>query len=204
MANMKDVAERAGVSTATVSHVINETRFVAEETRNEVLKAMKELKYYPNSAARILRKKESKIIGLVVPDISNFFFTGLARKIETVIKKKGYNIILGNSDEKIENEVEQIKIMNSYLIDGLIMAPARGDQSYLDEDFLADNNFPIVFIDRMPKGYHGDCVLVDNEHASYKAVNYLIQQGHRRIGIITGLPELTTTEERLIGYKKAF
>jgi len=201
MANMKDVAEKAGVSIATVSHVINETRFVREETREKVKKTMKELNYYPNSAARTLRKRKSNIIAFLVPDISNFFFTALACKIESLLKKDGYNIVFGNTDENIESEIEHLKIMNSYAIDGLIIAPTWGDQSYLKN---YNKKFPIVFIDRKPTKFEGDCVLVDNKKASVNAINHLIKKGHSKIGIITGLPKLTSTVERLEGYKEAF
>jgi LacI family transcriptional regulator len=200
-ARMEDVAKKAGVSTATVSHVINETRFVAENTKNKVIEAMKELDYHPNSAARLLRSKESKIIGFLVPDISNSFFTRIAREIEMILSKKGYNLIVSNSDEKIEREKEQLKVYQSQLIDGLIMAPSANDHSYLEEK---SKDYPIVFIDRKPDGFNqGDCVLVDNESGSYQAIEHLIKKGHKKIGIITGLPGLTTTTERLNGYKRA-
>jgi len=200
-ARMEDVAKKAGVSTATVSHVINETRFVAEDTKNKVVEAMKVLDYHPNSAARLLRSKESKIIGFLVPDISNTFFTRIAREIEVILSKKGYNLIVSNSDERIEKEKEQLKVYQSQLIDGLIMAPSANDHSYLEEK---SEDYPIVFIDRKPNGFNqGDCVLVDNEKGSYQAIEHLIKKGHKKIGIITGLPGLTTTNERLNGYKKA-
>ena len=198
---MEDVAKKAGVSTATVSHVINETRFVAQNTKNKVLDAMKELDYHPNSAARLLRSNESKIIGFLVPDISNSFFTRIAREIEMILSEKGYNLIVSNTDEKVEKEREQLGVYKSQLIDGLIMAPSANDHSYLEEN---SRDYPIVFIDRKPEGFNkGDCVLVDNEEGSYKAVEYLIKAGHSKIGIITGLPGLTTSNERLYGYKKA-
>ncbi len=199
-ANMKDVANKAGVSAATVSHVINETRFVKKETIEKVKKAMNELNYHPNYAARSLRSQKSKIIGFLVPDIANFFFTGVARSIEKILRKHGYNLIFSNSDENSENEKAQLKILKSQMIDGLIMAPTVGYNLYEE---LENKNFPIVFIDRKPKGYQEDCVLVDNFNGSYEVVKYLINKGHSKIGIITGLPGLTTTEERLKGYKEA-
>lgn len=198
---MKDVAEKAGVSTATVSHVINETRFVADKTKKKVMETMNELDYHPNSAARLLRSNESKIIGFLVPDISNTFFTRIAREIEVILSKNGYNLIVSNTDEKSEKEKEQLNIFQSQLIDGLIMAPSANDHSYLEEK---SKDYPIVFIDRKPEGFNkGTCVLVDNERGSYQAVRHLLKKGHQRIGIITGLPGLTTTIERLNGYKKA-
>ena len=198
---MIDVARKAGVSTATVSHVINKTRYVKAETREKVLKVMKDLNYYLNSAARSLRSRKSNVVGLMVPDISNFFFTSIAKSVENTLKKYGYNLFFSNSNENIKNEIEQIKIFNTQLIDGLIMAPAPGNHKYLND--LLNGDYPVIFIDRKPKGYAGDCVLGDNIKGAYDAVNMLIKKGHKRIGIIAGLLDLTSIEERLIGYKKA-
>jgi len=199
---MKDVAREAGVSTATVSHVINKTRFVEKETKNKVLKVLKKLSYYPNAAAQSLRSKKTKVIGLIVPDISNFFFTAVIRGVENSLKKYGYNLILSDSNENLKIEKEQIRVFNAKLIDGLIMAPTSGDHTFLKK--MLSRGSPVVFIDRKPQSYcPGDCVLADNVEGAYKAVNMLIKKGHPKIGIITGMPGLTTSEERLEGYKRA-
>lgn len=198
---MVDVARKAGVSTATVSHVINETRFVKLETRKKVLRAMEGLNYCLNSAARSLRSRKSNLIGLLVPDISNFFFTSIAKSVESTLKKYGYTLIFSNSNENWESEIKQIKIFNTQLIDGLIMAPAPGDHMFLNDLLIGD--YPVIFIDRKPKGYQGDCVLGDNIKGTYDAVSMMIKKGHTRIGTITGLLDLTTTEERLFAYKEA-
>jgi len=199
--NMKDVAKKAGVSTATVSHVINKTRFVGAGTKKKVLEVMKELNYYPNFAARSLRIRKSNTIGLLVPDISNFFFTSIAKGVENTLKRHGYHLILSNSNENLENEIEQIKIYNTKLVDGLIMAPVSGDHAFLNELFRG--HYPVVFIDRKPEGFQGDSILINNINGAYDAISVLIEKGHAKIGIITGLPGLTTTKERLIGYEKA-
>lgn len=203
-ARMKDVAQKAGVSTATVSHVINETRYVSDVTKQKVYRAMKELNYSPNFVARSLRSNNSKTIGLIIPakemDTSGFFFMSIAHSIEKKLKEVGYQLILSNSNEKIDNERQQIDMFKNQMIDGLIMAPTYGDHSYLKE--LADQ-LPIVFIDRKPAGIESDCVLVDNYRGTYKAVNLLIRKGHTNIGYISGPLGLTTSDERLQGYKDA-
>jgi len=199
--SMVDVARKAGVSTATVSHVINKTRHVKVETREKVLKVMEDLNYYLNSAARSLRSRKSHVVGLLVPDISNFFFTSIAKSVESTLKKYGYSLFFSNSNENLESEIEQIKIFNTQLIDGLIMAPVPGDHTFLND--LLIGNYPVVFIDRKPKGYQGDCVLGDNIKGTYDAISMLIKKGHIRIGIIAGLLDLTSIEERLFAYKKA-
>lgn len=203
--SIKDVALRAGVSTTTVSHVINNTRFVAEETRTRVDHAMKELDYRPNSAARSLRSQKSKIIGLLVPvlasDTSNFFFMTVAQGIESVLKKNGYHLIFSNSNENLEDEKEQIKLLNSQQIDGLIIAPTADEHSYLNE--VINDSYPVVIIDRRPIGYRRDCVLADGFKGAYEAVSLLIHRGHRRIAILTGELGLTTSDERYEGYQTA-
>jgi len=201
MATINDVAEKAGVSTATVSHVINETRFVTKPTKDKVIEAMKELNYKPNKMAQSLRNKKSKIIGIIVPDL-NMFFTGIANHIEKKLKKEGYSLIISNSDENIENEKQQVELLNSHSIDGLIIAPVSGKQTYLNE-VQKNNDYPIIFFDRKPNGFKGISILVENYEGSYKAIEYLIKKGHEKIGIIAGIPGITTTTERLKGYKKA-
>jgi LacI family transcriptional regulator len=204
-ASMKDVANKAGVSTATVSHVINNTRFVAEETKFKVKNAMKALNYSPNVIARSLRSHQSYIIGLIIPvkhyDTSNFFFMSIAHGIENKLREHGYHLLFSNSNEDIETEKAQIEVFNSQLIDGLIIAPTAEEHGYL-EDVLT-NDYPVVFIDRKPKEFEGDCVLVNNSQGTYEAITHLIDKGHRNIGYISGTLGLTTSDERLDGYKRA-
>ncbi|MCM8711212.1 LacI family transcriptional regulator [Clostridium sp. SYSU_GA19001] len=204
-ASMKDVAKQADVSTATVSHVINNTRYVSDEVRQRVIQAMKELDYRPNSIARSLRSQKSNTIALIVPilteDTSSFFFMSVAQGIERVLKKNGYNLILSNSNERLEDEKEQIKVFNSQLIDGLIIAPTAEEHSYLNE--VLSGNYPVVFIDRRPKGVDGDCVLSDGYKGTYEAIKTMILKGHKRIGFITGPLGITTSDERFEGYKRA-
>ncbi len=201
-----EVASAAGVSIATVSHVINNTRFVSEETKRKVFRAMEELDYRPNSVARSLRSQKSNTIGLVVPilpsDTSNFFFMTVAQGIQNTLKKHGYHLLLSNNTtEELEDEKEQIKLFNSKLIDGLIIASIAEEVEYLND--IVGTDYPVVFIDRRPKGYGGDCILADGYGGSYNAVQTLIQKGHSRIGLITGELGITTSNERFEGYKNA-
>jgi LacI family transcriptional regulator len=205
MTSIKDVAKLANVSTATVSHVINGTRFVSEETKRRVYAAMDELSYRPNSIARSLRSKKTNIVGLLVPilpeDTSNFFFMSVAQGIQSVLMENGYHLILGNSKEDLQTEIEQIKVFDSEQIDGLIMAPTFEDHSYLHE--CLTGNYPVVFIDRKPKDYVGDCILADGAKGTDEAVSLLIEKGHRQIGFITGSLGITSTDSRLEGYRNA-
>jgi LacI family transcriptional regulator len=199
--SIKDVAKIAGVSTATVSHTINKTRFVSEEVKKKVAAAMVELGYHPNLVARSLRKQKSKTIGLLIPDISNFYYTSVAEGVEVKLRENGYHVILSNSHEKLRVETEMIKVYNSLLLDGLIMIPAIGEHAYLHK--ALSGRYPVVFVDRRPKGFEGDCILLDNTKATYDATKMFIAMGHKRIGLITGDPQLSTTSDRIQGYKKA-
>ncbi|SFG02752.1 transcriptional regulator, LacI family [Halobacillus alkaliphilus] len=205
MVSIKDVAKKAQVSTATVSHVINETRFVAEETKQKVYLAMKDLNYQPNGIARSLRSRKSNTIGLLVPlvaeDTSNFFFMSIANGIEKVLKENGYNLILSNSNEDERTEKNQIRVFNTQLIDGLVMAPVNGEDSAYKKELTGD--YPVVYIDRHPSGIEGDMVLVDNLRGAYEAVSALLNKGYEKIGFITGTLGITTSDERLNGYKQA-
>ncbi len=205
MADIKQVAERAGVSIATVSHVVNNTRFVSDTTKSKVQRAMKELNYQPNSVASSLRSQKTNTIGLIVPilpsDTSNFFFMTVAQGIQNELKKNGYHLLLStNTTENIEDEKEQIRLFNSKRIDGLIIAPIAEEMSYLND---LVTKYPVVFIDRRTKGYAADCVLADGYGGSYQAVKTLIDKGHCDIGLITGGLGITTSDDRLSGYRKA-
>jgi LacI family transcriptional regulator len=200
-ASIKDVAKIAGVSTATVSHTINNTRFVSEDIRKKVIAAMAQLGYHPNLVARSLRRQKSKTIGLMIPDISNFVYTSVAEGVEGKLRESGYHVILSNSHDKLGVEIEMIKVYNSLLLDGLIMIPALGEHSYLHKSL--SGNYPVVFVDRKPRGFEGDCILLDNMKSTYDVTKMFIAKGHGRIGLIVGDPLLSTTSERIQGYKSA-
>ncbi len=205
MTTIKKVAQHAQVSTATVSHVINETRFVSEETKARVLKAMEELNYTPNPAAQSLRSQKTKTVGLLIPiledETNNIFFMRVARGVEHVLKQNGYHIMLGNTNESLDYELEQIKYFTSRQVDGLIIAPSAGNHEYITE--VSDDNCPVVFVDRKPDGVKGDFVLNNGFQGSYDAVKMLISKGHRKIGMLSGLLNLSPAQERLAGYRKA-
>lgn len=204
-ATIKDVAVKAGVSTATVSHVINNTRYVSEHVKLRVYQAMDELHYRPNIIARSLRSRKSNIIGLIVPiqinDNANHFFLSVAKGIESVLKKEKYHLVLSNSQEDHAEEMERIKIFNNQFIDGLIIAPTCGIQNCKKEAVFGD--YPVVFIDRKPRNLPGDWVVVDGTQGTYEGVRVLLEKGHRKIGFIAGLMGISTTEERLNGYLRA-
>ena len=198
---MKDVADLAGVSKTTVSHVINETRFVEVSTRSKVLQAMKELGYYPNTVARSLRSGETKTIGMIVPDSTNLFFADIARRIENYGYENGYSVILCNSDNNIDKQQNYINTLISKQVDGVIFISSG--ESREDLQRLSESEIPIVVADRIVPLNLADVVLINNEEAGYIATKYLIDLGHRRIACITGSSELNPSMRRVEGYRRA-
>lgn len=198
---MKKIAEIAQVSTATVSHVINGTRFVSDEIKERVCAAMEDVGYYPNLLARGLRNQATKTIGLIIPDIGNFYYTGVSVGVEGVLKENGYHMILSNSYDKTENDIDIIKLYNSLQVDGVVMVPAAGDHQIM-EKFITEQ-YPIIYADRRPKGITGDFVILENVESTYKAIDLLIKKGHRNICLVVGDPDLSTTSDRIQGYKDA-
>ena len=202
MATIYDVAKVAGVSVATVSHVINGTRRVAPDTAARVRRAIEELGYQPNGIAQSLRKRVTYAIGVLVSDITNPFFAHLVRGVEDAAHAAGYSIIVCNSDENSEKEDFYIRSLWRRRIDGMLIAPTRdGTSPALKE--LVQKGIPFVFVDRKAKGIGAPAVLSDNGGGAYLATKHLIERGHRRIGIVLGIPGATTTEERLAGYRQA-
>lgn len=205
MATIVEVAKKAQVSIATVSHVINKTRYVSETTKIQVQKAMEELEYVPNSVAQSMRNQKTRTIGFIIPilddETSNIYFMRIAKGVENVLKQKGYHLMLSNTNESFDCEIDQIRYLNTKQIDGLIIAPTRGDHSIVGE--LVKDRYPVVFIDRKPEGIIRDFVLNDGFKGSYEAVSGLIAKGHRKIGILSGLLGLSPAIDRYEGYKKA-
>jgi LacI family transcriptional regulator len=201
MPTIKDVAKQVGVSTATVSHVINKTRFVSEELRERVLKAIQELNYQPNAIARSLVKRKTHTIGIIISDILNPFYTAIVRGIEDVTYKSGYSVMLCNTDEDVEKEVLYIQVLLEKRIDGLIISSAI--QNGVHPLVSQLKGIPLVTIVRRIRGLASDAVLGDNRGGAYQAIDHLTRLGHRRIGIICGPPGLSTGAERIEGCKGA-
>ncbi len=201
MPTIKDVARLVGVSTATVSHVINNTRYVSDGLKKKILEAIDELHYHPNAVARSLVKKETHTIGIIISDILNPFYTAIVRGIEDVTYQSGYNVMLCNSDEDPGKEVLYIQILIERRIDGLVISSAFKDGVHPLLSKL--KMVSLVTIVRKVRGLAVDSVFGDNVEGVYQAVRHLIQLGHRRIAIISGPTRLSSGEERLLGYQKA-
>ncbi len=203
MANIRDVAVLARVSTATVSHVLNQTTYVSPALRQRVIQAMRELSYHPNAVARSLKTNQSKTVAMVIPDITNPFFPAVVRGAEDVLRHEGYTLILGNSDGDGRTEEIYYNTFQAKRVDGtlLIIAPHSSPPEYLRKH--NPDAFPIVYVDRFYRGMAGDVVIADNVGGSLQAVSHLIERGHRHIAIITGPQELVNARLRLEGYKSS-
>lgn len=203
MATLHEVAREAAVSTATVSHVINESAYVSPKLRERVLAAVRKLNYHPNALARGLRTKQTRTVGMVIPDITNPFFPEVVRGAEDILRHAGYTLIVGNSDNHTETEAAYYRTFLEKRVDGLLLIIATNDRR---PDYLRQHDpraVPIVFIDRFCRGLPGDAVWADNVQGSAEAVSHLAESGHRRIGIITGPHELVNARMRLEGYERA-
>ena len=197
MPTITDVAREARVSASTVSHVINETRYVSDEVKQRVHAAMEALNYQPNVIARSLRTRETLTVGVVVSDVTNPFFTSIVRAIEDEVLKQGYSIILCDTDEKPEREQAYLRLLCGRRVDGLIVALSSGNADLLRS--AIESGLPWCYL-TAPFRLTADVVLSDNESGAFDAVSYLIGMGHRRIGIIAGRLEVSTGADRMAGY----
>ncbi|MCX5556796.1 LacI family DNA-binding transcriptional regulator [Streptomyces sp. NBC_00038] len=224
MATMVDVAQRAGVSTATVSHVLNDTRPVRPATRQAVLEAMDALGYTPNTLARSLVTSRTRSIGLAVSAISNPYFTEILQGVEAGALEHGYGLLIADPHDDPEHERKVVQLLHERRVDGMIVAPSADPDELLA--YLGKHDVPTVFLDRLvdtptdtPAGIpaespaddssgalHGtsfrfDQVCAENAEPMAQLVTHLAELGHKRIGLVAGLPGLSTTTERISGYR---
>ncbi len=202
MPTIVEVAKHAQVSIATVSNVIRGTRRVSDALRERVETAIRELDYSPNEIARSLKVKQTRMLALVLPDITNPFFPEIIRGAEDTAFDRGYFLMTANTDEQIGRERRIVSALRSYRVDGILLASAPGkDSSHIRSIMQA--GISIVCLDRTVSDIKTDAVLLDNVRGGRECVRHLIQGGHSRIAIITGSLALQTGLERLRGYKEA-
>jgi LacI family transcriptional regulator len=200
MPTIKDVAKLAGVSIATVSNVLSGERYVSPQLRKAVMKAVRSLGYMPNGVAQSLRSRKTQALGLIVPDITNPFFSGLVKAIERSARLKGYQVLLSSSEESPELEFDLALTLASRQVDGLIVIPTQDSPKYLLE---LGEKMPVLLLDRISGSSRLDQVGVDNLEAARKGTELLLSQGHRRILLLVSTLELSNIRERVEGYKQA-
>ncbi len=190
------------MSAATVSAVLNGNKNVSPALMLRVQESITALHYRPNGLARSLKQQRSNMLGLILSDITNPFFTTLVRAVEDTARHAGYTLLLGNTDEDSAKEETYVELLRSRQVDGLILVASAGDHQYLPQ--LLQSGLSVVCVDRSLVALGADSVLTDNVAGAYQAIEHLLSLGHRRIGIVTGLPGVTSTHQRLQGCREAF
>ena len=201
MSTVRDVAKRAGVSTMTVSRVINNSGYISQDTRERVEKAIAELGYVPNYLARSLRFKQTKTIALVLTDITNPFFTTIARGVEDTASEQGFSVMFCNTDESANEEAEYLNVLLQKQVDGLILVPACSSADSVT--FLQEHKVPVVILDRRVSGVQVDTVRGDSEEGAYQLIRHLSNLGHTRIAVLSGPQLVSTAVDRVAGYRRA-
>ncbi|MGL6221677.1 MAG: LacI family DNA-binding transcriptional regulator, partial [Lacrimispora sphenoides] len=203
--NIRDIAKKVGVSSATVSRVINQSGYVKDETKQKVLAAIEEADFVPNAIARSLSTRDSSSIGVIVPDIANEFFSSVISGMGEIAVNNQYNIVLFDTGEIQEREHQYLQMAEGQRLSGLIITPVSElDMVTRDKLIQFENKgIPVVLVDRNIKNSSLDGVFVENAAAAYKGVESLIHAGHRKIAIITGPSTSMPGKDRLKGYKAA-
>jgi len=198
-----DIAKILGLSKSTISRALKNHPDISQKTKDAVSSVAESLKYVPNTVASSFRNKKSKIIGLIVPQISNFFFPSVVRGIEEVVHNLGYTLLILQSNESYEREVENLKILIANNVEGILASVSLKTKNFDHFQHIIDIELPIVFFDRVVKDMDADVVLVDDVTGSFKAVNQLLNAGRKRVAICIGDLNLLISQNRLQGYKTA-
>lgn len=200
MATMKDIARIAKVSTSTVSHVINNTRYVSDEIREKIMKVVNELNYTPSAVARSLKVKETKTLGMLVTATSNPFFAEVVSGVEQYCNQHHYNLIISSIDGNEQRLQQNIQTLIQKQVDGLLLMYSDTRHAMVEQLNL---NLPIVVMDWWPTELNADKIYENSEFGAYLATKTLIEQGHKNIAIITGKLDKSLARNRLLGYQKA-
>lgn len=198
---IRDVGARAGVSQATAARALGGYGHVSAAVHTRVKQAAVELGYVPNSVARALASGITHAVGLVVSDIENPFFSAVARGMSNVLDDSGHTLLLANSDEDLDRERVAIEALRARQVDSLVVVPSSASASPHLRAAAADA--PLVLLDRTIPRLAVDSVTVDNKGGARRAVEHLIEHGHRRIGLVSDEPDISTSAERLAGYRAA-
>jgi DNA-binding LacI/PurR family transcriptional regulator len=200
---INDIAKLLGVSKSTVSRALKDHPDISQTTKDAVLQLAESLHYRPNAVALSLRHKKSKVIGLIIPQISYFFFPSVVEGIEKEVHKHGYKLMILTSNEKYEREVEACNILLSNNVEGILASVSRKTRDFTHFHNIIDSEIPMVFFDRVPDNIRADMVLVDDIEGAYKATRHLLETGKKKIAICIGNPNLLISKNRLLGYQKA-
>jgi LacI family transcriptional regulator len=202
MATIHDVAKRAGVAPITVSRVLNHSGYASQDTRERVEAAAAELEYVPNRLARSLRSKRTNTLALVLTDITNPFFTTVARGVEDTASDAGFTVVFCNTDESETEEQKYLQVLLQQQVDGILLVPARSTPESVE--MIQKQGTPVVVLDRkMPPNTKVDVVRCENVEGANQLVKLLIGLGHRQIAVVSGPKIVSTAEDRVVGYCQA-
>ncbi|HEY3429516.1 MAG TPA: LacI family DNA-binding transcriptional regulator [Cyclobacteriaceae bacterium] len=202
-ATLIDIARMLNVSASTVSRALHDHPSISTETKQAVVELAKQLNYQPNLLALSLLTKKTNAIGIIVPEITSFYFATVINGVQDMVEAAGYNLMISQSNESFEQEKKLIHDLSLVRVDGFLISPSSQTECFDHFDKLKDNDVPIVIFDRDCVGYEADKVLVDDYDGALQAVEYLIKTGCKRIAHITGPSSLSVSRHRLAGYKDA-
>lgn len=202
---ISDIAKKAKVSQSTVSRVLNNSGYVKDETKKRIEEVIKELNYTPSAIARSLSKRETNVIGVIVPDITNSYFGEVIKGISEVADKNNLNIILYNTENSFEKEIRALNLLKEQRIKGIIMTPGFGTDDFdiTYNQIIQSLHCPVILACADVNSTEFNGVFVDNIKGAYDCVNLLIKRGHKKIGILLGPLSSEPMSQRLVGYKKA-
>jgi LacI family transcriptional regulator len=198
MANIKDIAKYCGVSAMTVSRALNNSSEISEATKEKVLKACQELGYKPNSAAKSLITKKTNMIGLIIPDITNQYYSHISKGVGSYLEEQGYGLILCNSDRKKDNENRYIRFLTEGRVDGIIILPVKPHKEDYED---TAKELPMVMVDNIARGLEVSFVGNNNYNGGTKIIKHMVNQGYKKIGVILGDKKSTASNERFAAYK---
>ncbi len=203
MAGIKEIAKITGLSLATVSRVFNDSTLVSPKTKEKVLKAAQELDYQPNIMAAALRSGKSKIIGVIVPEVNNFFFSGIINGIEKMVSDSGYNIIIAQSHESQEKENEALNSFLKLKVEGILLSISKETSDLSQIQKIIKSKLPIVFFDRVPNLKNINSVMLDDYTGAFMATNHLLDQQCKHLIHIVGDTKVSIFKERQKGFNDA-
>ncbi|WP_190809446.1 LacI family DNA-binding transcriptional regulator [Flagellimonas sp. S3867] len=200
---IKDVAEKLNVSISSVSRAFNNTHDIKKETRERILKTATEMGYYPNPIAQKLVRNKTYNIGVVVPEFINEYYSEVIRGVQDVLVETGYQVLIMESDNKVERELKNVKTLMQNMMDGLVICPSvkSGNLDYYLNEI--NTGYPIVFLNRIEQNFPAKKVLFNNAKWSFFATEHLIYQGYKRIYHLSGSNDLGITKDRTHGFIRA-